>query len=253
MNNLRIKSAAIFIMVYALLILGCTKSSAPETARQRELAAILKPFLASTEVGGGDDAEVIHGWTKPTNQQALKNFTAKYPDTEEAYEAELWLSFATAPVSLQTFQQKHQAAEMAERLKVISQKTSCPGTQKMAELERAFALYQERPGDHADFYQQVNNILVGIQDFKSEESGPFRRYLQTEEIKPSEIEPNLRFLVTREKCIDHKQAEALALAKELKQKYPNWESQSVNGEIEMIELYQSGWTLPWSHGALSQN
>jgi hypothetical protein len=253
MNNLRIKSAAIFIVACALLVEACTKSSAPETARQRELVAILKPFLASTEVGWGEDAEVIHGWTNPTNQRALKNFTAKYPDTEEAYQAELWLSFATAPVSTQTFQQRHQAAEMAERLKVISQKTSCPGTQKMAELERAFALYQERPGDHADFYQQVNNILARIRDFKSDKSGLFQQYLQTEEIKPSEIEPNLRFLVTREKCIDHKQAEALALAKELKQKYPNWEPKSVNGEIEMIELYQSGGTPPWSHGALSQN
>lgn len=142
---------------------------------------------------------------------------------------------------------------MAERLKTISQKTSCPGTEKMAELERAFVLYQDCPGDHATFYRQVNEILARIQDFQSEKSKPFRLYLQATEMGPSEIEPTLRFLVVSEKCYDHQQSEALALAKELKQKYPNWESQSVNSEIEMIELYQSGWTSPWSHRELSQN
>jgi hypothetical protein len=253
MNNPGIKSAAIFILACALFLQGCAKSSTPGAARQSELAIILKPFLKSTVSGWGEDAEVIPGWTDPANQQALKTFMAKYPDTEEAYEAELWLSFATTPASSQTFQERHQAAEMAERLKTISQKTSCPGTEKMAELERAFALYQESSDDHAIFYRQADGILTHIRDFKSEKSGPFRRYLQATEIKASEIEPNLRFLVVREKCCDHQQDKALALAKELKQKYPNWEPQSVNGEIEMIELYQSGWTPPWIHGELSQN
>lgn len=253
MNNPGTKFAAIFILACTLLIQGCAKSSGPEAARQSELAIVLKPFLKSTEVGWGEDVEVIHGWTNPNNQQALKIFMAKYPETEEAYEAELWLSFAAAPRFSQTFQEKRQASKMAERLKTISQKTSCPGTEKMAELERAFLLYHDWPGDHADFYQQVNNILTRIQDFKSENSGPFRRYLQAVEIKPSEIEPSLRLLVINEKCYDHMQTQALALAKELKQKYLNWESQSVNSEIEMIELCQSGWTPRWSHRELSQN
>jgi hypothetical protein len=53
------KSYFIIALGLMLLVLGCTKSSSPETARQKELATILKPFLASTEVGWGDDAEVF--------------------------------------------------------------------------------------------------------------------------------------------------------------------------------------------------
>lgn len=227
-----------------LMVSGCVRSLTPEAARQRELAAILKPFLTQTEISDDGYSEMVPNWRNRANQNPLRVFIAQHPETEEAYEAEIWLSMATAPTSTETFEKRRVQADIAEKLKTISQKTSCPGTKKMAELEGAFTLYQDSwPGDHTAFYQQADDILVRIADFQSEKSGLFRLYLQATEMKPSDIEPTLRLLVVREKCFDHQQTEALALARELKHAYPNWEPRSVNSQIEMIELFQRGWTL----------
>ena len=123
----------------------------------------------------------------------------------------------------------------------------------MAKLERAFRLYGDEPGDHAEFYGQVNDILSHIGEFESEKDGAFRHYLKVVEMRPSEIEPTLRFLVVREKSYDHQLDKALDLAKELKQRFPTWEPQSVDGAIEMMELYKRGWTPSNSIRDLSKN
>ena len=64
---------------------------------------------------------------------------------------------------------------------MVGQKTSQHGIERMAKLERAFRLYGDEPGDHVEFYEQVNDILSHIGEFESENNGAFRHYLKVEE------------------------------------------------------------------------
>jgi hypothetical protein len=250
------KAAFILIFVCAWLIQGRKKAVDPVATRQEELASILKPLLTPEAYPFWDDeAETGPGWYKATNRQTLKLFIAKYPETEESYQASIWLAFASAytekcPIPSK---EKRRVTDLTDRLKMVIQRTSQHGTERMAKLELAFRLYGEEPEDHTDFYGQVNDILNHINEFESEKDAAFRRYLKVRETRPSEIEPTLRLLVVNEKCCDHQLDNALSLAKELKQKFPNWEQQSVNGAIEMMELYKRGWTPSNSIRHLSEN
>jgi hypothetical protein len=253
---MEMKAASILILACALLIQGCEKATDPVATRQKELAGILKPLLKPEVYSFWDDEiKTSAGWCEPTNRQALKLFIAKYPETEESYQASVWLAFASAytercPIPSE---EKHRVTELTERLKMVSQKTSQHGIERMAKLERVFRLYGDGSGDHAEFYGQVNDILSHIGEFESENDEVFRHYLKMVEMRPSEIEPTLRFLVVNEKCCDHQQDQALELAKELKQIFPSWEPQSVNSAIEMMGLYKRGWTPSNSVRDLSKN
>ena len=250
------KAASILILACALLIQGCEKASDPSATRQTELARILKPLLKPEVYSFWDDEiKTPAGWCEPTNRQALNLFITKYPETEESYQASVWLAFATAYTERCPIQsdEKRRVAELTERLKMVSQKTSQHGIERMAKLERAFRLYGDEPGDHTEFYGQVNDILSHIGEFESEKDGAFQRYLKVVEMRPSEIEPTLRLLVVNEKGCDHQLDNALDLAKELKRRFPTWEPQSVNSAIEMMELYKRGWTPSNSIRDLSKN
>jgi len=253
---MEMKVASILILASALLIQGCEKASGPSVTRQKELAGILKSLLKPEAYFFWDDEiKTSAGWCEPTNRQALKLFITKYPETEESYQASVWLAFASAytercPIPSE---EKRRTMELTEELKMISQKTSQHGIERMAKLERAFRLYGDEPGDHTEFYKQANDILSHIGEFESEKDGAFQRYLKVVEMRPSDIEPTLRFLVVNEKGCDHQLDKALDLAKELKQRFPNWEPQSVNGAIEMMELYKRGWTPSNSIRVLSKN
>lgn len=253
---MEMKTASILILACALLIQGCEKAADSSATRQKELAGILKPLL---KPGGysfwDDEVETPPGWYEATNRQALKLFIAKFPETEESYQASVWLAFASAytercPIPSE---EKRRVTELTERLKLVSQKTSQHGVERMAKLERASRLYGDEPGDHTEFYEQVNDILSHIGEFESENDGAFRHYLKVREMRPSEIEPNLRFGVVREKGYDFQLGNALDLAKELKRRFPTWEPQSINGEIEILELYKRGWTPSNSVRDLSKN
>lgn len=240
------KRAAILILACGLVMLACWMMTDSGTPRQRELAAVLKPLLKlSTESFWSEDEEPSWGWYDAKNRQVVRDFVAKYPGTEEAYQAEVWLAMAGAYSERNPVRsaEKRRQAEVVERLETISHATAVAGTRKMAELERAFRLYQDEPGDHAEFYSQAEAVLGRIQDFKSERDGAFRRYLQVTELRAEDIEPTLRLLVAREKGMEGQLDQELKLARELKEKFPHWEPQSVNSSIEMTELYQRGWRL----------
>jgi len=244
-RELKMKAVPILILVCAVLAQGCAKTDRAGTTRSTELAAVLKPLLKpATGPFWSEDEEEPPGWCEPANRQAVRDFVAKYPETEEAYQAEVWLAMAGAYTERNPMRlaEKRRQEEVVQRLKAIGHATARAGTEKMAELERAFRLYRDEPGDHTEFYQQVDEILSHIQDFKSEKDGVFQRYLEVAEMRAGDIEPTLRLLAAREKGFDGHLDRALEMARELKQKFPGWEPQSVNSLIEMYELYQRGQT-----------
>src|ERR1017187_4167512 len=148
----------ILILACALLIQGCANTPDPNAARQKELSCILKPPQKPGVLT--EDYQESPGWYEPTNRQALRNFIAKHSETEEAYQAEIWLMFASAQTERQPIpsEEKRRKAEMAERLKIIYQKTSRSGTEKMAKIERAAILFDEGNEDHAEFEKQADEI-----------------------------------------------------------------------------------------------
>jgi len=136
---------------------------------------------------------------------------------------------------------------LAKRLKLISKKTSRPGTDKMAKIERAALLFAQDNSDHAEFEKQTDEILNHIREYESEKDRQFLSFLQVAEMRRSEIEPNFRLLIADEEICAHHLDKALELTKELEGKFPNWDTQSVKGQIEMIELFKRGWSPNSSH------
>jgi len=249
---MKIKAASILVLICGFLIFVGWMTGGAGTARERELAAVLKPLLKpATYVLWSEEELKPAGMYEPKNRQAVKDFVTKYPGTEEAYQAEVWLAMAgkyseTAPYFLA---EKQRQTAVAERLRIISRTTSRPGTRKMAELQRAFGFYQDQPGEHAGYYEQADEIISHIEDYTSEKDAAFQRYLQVLEMKPSDIEPTLRLLAAHEKGYDDDLAGGLKMARELERKFPHWETQSVGGLIESYELAGRGLAAPDSlHG-----
>ena len=244
---MKTNAGPILIFACTLLIQGCTQTPGPSATRQTELTTILKPFLKPGVLT--DDYQKSPGWYEPTNRQALRNFIAKHSETEEAYQAEVWLIFASAQTERQLLPsaEKCHRAELAKRLKLISKKTSRPGTDKMAKIERAALLFAQDNSDHAEFEKQTDEILNHIREYESEKDRQFLSFLQVAEMRRSEIEPNFRLLIADEEICAHHLDKALELTKELEGKFPNWDTQSVKGQIEMIELFKRGWSPNSSH------
>lgn len=221
------------ICILMLVIEGCTKEASPDTLRQKELNGILKPFLkpgVQTE-----DYQEGYGWCQPTNRLAMKNFIAKYPDTEEAYQAEIWLIFAQANDFIRDWHQRIRVrAEQAQKLATIISKSTRPGTVKMARLVRVNELCDAE--NFAESEKAINEILVNIEEYKSENGDQFRRYLKAIDESPSDIEPGLRNMLVIEESYQMHLPKALVLAEDLKQRFPIWDQQSVNGAIEMLKL-----------------
>lgn len=164
----------------------------------------------------------------------MKNFIAKYPDTEQVYQAEIWLIFAQNNDFIRDWHQRIRVrAERAQKLAIIISKSARPGTVKMAQLARVYELCDAE--DFAESRKEINEILVNIEKYKSENDPQFQLYLKTVGQSPSDIEPELRELLVIEESYQMNLEKALVLAEDLKQRFPRWDQQSVNGAIEMLK------------------
>lgn len=226
----------------ALLTQSCAEAPNPAASRENELAVILTalqkipPAPANIDEQGGENP----GWYNPTNQQALKLFIIKYPDTEEAYLAEVWLIFAQCAIerSWDMSEMKHLWTEMGQRLEIITSKTTRPGTAKIAKIERAFVLHSAE--DYGGFEKQMDEILGHIKEYEVERDKQFLKFCKVIDTRPSEIEPTLRRMRIVEKCHQHHLEEALALAEDLKQEFPQWSNrEGIDGNIHLLKLGKS--------------
>jgi hypothetical protein len=211
-------------------------------ARQKELAVIL-PALQKTPPAPSNPDEPCDenpGWYDPTNRQALKTFVTKYPDTEEAYLAEVWLIFAQSPTegSRDMSENKRLWTSRAQRLETIISKTTRPGTAKIAKIERASALH--RAEDYGGFEKQMDEILGHIKEYEAEKDKQFLSFCTVTDTPLSEIEPTLRRMLIIEECHQHHLEKALALAEDLKRKFPQWSNRKgIDGNIHLLKLSKS--------------
>jgi len=180
------------------------------------------------------------GWYNPRNRQALAGFIAKYPDTEEAYLAEVWLVFAKADAerSRDISKWKRRRAEDGEALKRIIIKTASPGTARMAKILRASVLLD---GDeHAELKIQVDEILSTMHEYETETDEQFLRFAKLTETPPSEFEPYLWRMRIISECHQGRLNEALVLAQELERRFPAWaKREGTAGNIYLLKRGES--------------
>jgi hypothetical protein len=204
------------------------------SARKTELLDILKP-LQKPGVSTENNQEPP-GWYEQTNRMALKRFIEKYPDTEEARQAGVWLVFSQALTekNKNPSDEKRRRSERAQKLTVIILKTASPGTAKMAKIQRAVEVFDAE--DYTEFEKQTDEIINHIKDYKTETDKQYLQYLELTGMSPSDVEPTFRQMLVMRECYENHFDRALALAEELKKRFPTWDSQSVNGAIEMLKL-----------------
>ena len=116
----------------------------------------------------------------------------KYPDTEEAYLAEVWLIFAKADTDKsrdikETMRRRKADAEALQR---IILKTKVPGVVKMAKILRACELAPAE--EHEELKKQAEEILTHIKEYESETDPQYLRLAEVDGTPLSETEPYLR-------------------------------------------------------------
>ncbi len=245
-----------------LMLLGCAKATGASSVRKGELTPVLAALLKIPPPPADPDepSNENPGWYDPANRHAVRDFIAKYPDTEEAYQAGVWLIFAQGStevygsisvsksergdkakvrekISSYLSEQKGRRAALAEKLKRIISRTSRPGTAKTAKLLRAGQLLSAE--EYAGFAEQAYDILAHIKEYESEKDKHFLRFADVTETPPAEIEPTLRDMLVVSECHQHHLGKALALAKELKQNFPKWHRREIDGNIDMLEVGRS--------------
>jgi hypothetical protein len=232
---------------------GYFKTTGPEATADRELARILK--VVETPAYATEDEGETAGWCEPANRVALANFITENPGTEAANCAEVWSIFMEEHLERNpsVTEERQRRAKLAERLRVIAQTSTRPGTVKMARLQRAAVLFAEDESDHGAFQEQVAEILNHIKEYETEKDVEYRRYLRFTGVPRPEIEPNFRFLAADEEMYAHQLDRALEMTRVVKDKFPDWKRQSVDSQIEMIGLYKRGWTPENSVRMASRN
>jgi hypothetical protein len=219
----------------------CSQASDIPSARRSELESILrvlhwKPDRSDPDKSSGENP----GWYNPTNRESLRRFIAKYPDSEDAYMGQVWLTFAEAATdrSWSISETKRRNADRATHLKQIIATTMRTGTAKAARVIRACLLLDAE--DHAGLSEQAREILTNIKDYESEKDEQFLRFSKVTETPPSEIEPYLRRMLIISECHQHHLEKALAMAQDLKMKFPEWSSrEGTDGNIELLKSGKS--------------
>ncbi len=223
----------IILLLGAALTLGADPNS-----RKVELASALEAlqWKPPPPADPDNDTSPNPGWYNRKNRQAVARFIAKYPDTEEAYLAEVWLIFAKADAerNRDIAEWKRQRAEDGEALKRIVMKTASPTTAKIAKILRACVLLD---GDqHAELKIQVDEILSKIREYETETDEQFVQFAKVTETPRSEFEPYLRRMRVISECHQGHLKEALALAEELQAKYPAWSKlELIHSDIHVLK------------------
>ncbi len=235
----------LFITVMCVAVLmsgGRSRAADVDSPRKKELDNALVALLKQpVEASDPDEPSSENpGWYRPANRQTLRDFIARNPNTEEAYQAEVWLIFAqgSTELSRDRSERKIQRANRAERLKTIIGKTTQPATAKIANLQRAVELIQAEEAN--GFQNQADEILAHIEQYESEKDEQFLLYTKLERTSPAEIDPWLRCMLVVNACHAHDLKKALVLAQELKRKFPEWcNRENFVGKIDMLERGRS--------------
>jgi len=94
--------------------------------------------------------------------------------------------------------------------------------------------------DDPEGEEQVNDVLAHIREYESERDEQFLRYVKIEGISQSGIEPELRRKLLVKECHQHNFEKALALAKSLKERFPEWSKHyNIDNDMHMLQNHES--------------
>jgi hypothetical protein len=233
-----IKLTIAVLCVSLLAAAGCGSAADSTAARTKELASVLKPVQKP-----GSDSETNPqnpGYYDLANRERLRDFINKYPGTEEALHAEVWLAFAEAITErrLDPLAEKRLSERRAQRMKEIATKAADPATAKIATLLRAGDL--SNASDWAECEKQLHEIVAHAKEYESETNKNFLSFCKLDRIPVSEIEPFYRIELIANACYEGRLDKALALAEELQQKFPEWSKRErFAGTIDQLKRGRS--------------
>jgi DNA repair ATPase RecN len=206
------------------------------------LKNVLKAFLYEPPpTGENEESSEVPGYTNPVHVQALRDFVARYPNTEESYEAETWLVFekslndlSRCPGPDNRWKYKRERAANADRLNAIADKANTAATKKLARIMSLADLMQAEKAE--EFRRQVEGILGQLKEYESEIDEHFMWYIKFEGTKLSEIEPWLLHLMVINECHAHEFEKAIAVAEDLNQRFADWSKRErFDGQVEMLK------------------
>jgi hypothetical protein len=229
------KSIIKALVVTLTIAYGMNAIAQDRTAQQRiaELAAAIQELNAPQQ----PNSHIEHpGWHNPDVRAKLKAIIEKYPDTDEALTAQLWLAIAELEVGQAASRAKkieNMTAVAAAFAQVI--KTSPDSWQaKVAHIGRSAALFGAKQWD--DFRAEANNVLARITAFQTESDPGYLDFLRQHKTNNAEIEPELRWMMIVAAACEAKTTEAVNIAEALQSQFPEWSARrKVAGTIELLK------------------
>jgi hypothetical protein len=215
------------------VVKAATKDSATEQ-RRSDLTAALRELNAQPPQ---DSYQEHPGWHKSEVREKLKGIVTKYPNSEEAITAELWL----ATVELETGQAASGRAKKGESMLSVAStferviKSSPHSWQaKAAHVGRASALFGAKRWD--EFRAEAGDILTNTAEYRAESNTGYLEFLRAHKMSGADVEPEFRWMMIVAASCEEKASEAIALAEDLQSKFPEWSAKrKLGGTIELLK------------------
>jgi hypothetical protein len=237
---MKTSEVSIGFLLGSLALIFCTSSLA---GRADELNSILKSLEETDQSDFTYEQSVQY---RRETQQRLQRLVDANPNTEEALTAKLWLGTLQSD---QTYALTERAKKRAALRAVYSlfdevDRTAPNAWQgKLARLLKCSTLAEA--GDWDRFRVEAADILSRIPDYVNETNQHYTAYMKTQGMNLSKLEPELRYLLIVAAACEGKTEEALRIARELQQKFPEWsERERIRGTIELLEAGKPAFGCP---------
>ncbi len=229
----------IITMLVCVSFVNCAAKAAAENLAAQQRKAELAVALSELNTPQQESSYIEHpGWHKPEVREKLKNFATKYPNTEEAITAELWLATA----ELEAGQAVSDRAKRSENMLTVASTFSrvieaSPQSwqAKAAHIGRVSALFGAKRW--RDFRAETDDMLTRIAEYKGESNAAYLEFLRAHKMSGSDIEPESHWMLIVAATCEDKTSEAIALAESLQAKFPEWSTKrKLAGTIELLKL-----------------
>ncbi len=202
--------------------------------RRSELTAVVRELNAPATPDSFRDHP---GWYNAELRTRLKSLAEKYPNTEEAVTAEMWLATAELEVGQTVADRSKRRENMAALAAAFSRVTDASPHSwqaKAAGIGKTAALLGAAQWD--ELRVQVAQVLDSIGEYKNESHPDYLAFLQAYKMNSSDIEPEIRWMQLLATRCEGKTAEAIAIAEDLQAKFPEFSARrKIAGTIELLK------------------
>jgi hypothetical protein len=184
------------------------------------------------------DSHIEHpGWYKPEVRQKLRDIAEKYPNTEEATTAELWLAVAELEVGqtvIDRAKRREGMLAVASAFARVIKASPRSWQAKAARIGKAAALFGAKLWD--EFRVEAGEILTNTPEYKDESNIEYKAFLHAYKMSGPDVEPELRWMLIVAAACEDKRSEAIVVAEELQAKFPEWSAKrKLAGTIELLK------------------